>query len=338
MSALNQNHSSEFVPAFNSWFALLRKERRNLRFLYTYAALSGIISLALPLGIQAIVGLVMAGRLSTSWVVLITIIVAAVALGGVAKLAQLSILDSIQRKLFVRIALQFKQRILAKRQEASGEDFESKTAYLLDVITVQKSLNKLLVDFTVHSLQILFGLLVLSLYHPVFLFFGALVFFIIFVTLKFTWKRGLDTARNESHAKFDTAQGLRELSKAKSPEEESTLTKQIDESIEDYANWKRRHFAVLYNQSIIAVIMRVFLVGLMLVLGSLLLVDQKISLGQFLAAEIVVITLLSSIEKLIMSVESLYDLNIGFEKIMAIRSVEKPNKDPFLKVVEGREL
>jgi len=97
---------------------------------------------------------------------------------------------------------------------------------------------------------------------------------------------------------------------------------------------KRRHFAVIYRQSIIAVTMRVFLVAVMLVMGSVLLVDQSISLGQFLAAEIVVITLLGSIEKLIMSVESLYDINIAFEKIMAIRSESKPEKDPHLKSLD----
>jgi len=326
--------NEEFRPVFNSWLSLLTQEKRNLRFLYTYAALAGLISLALPLGIQAIVGLVMAGRLSASWVIIIMILVGAVTLGGVAKLAQISILDSIQRKLFVRVALQFKQRIIAKLKEVQGSEFKEKTAYFLDIVTLQKSLSKLLVDFTAHSLQIIFGLLILSLYHPVFLFFGVLVAFIIFITLKFTWKRGLDSAREESNSKFSTAAGLRALSESGTAEDSANIIKKLDSDIESYALWKRRHFAVIYRQSIIAVTMRVFLVAVMLVMGSVLLVDQSISLGQFLAAEIVVITLLSSIEKLIMSVESLYDINIAFEKIMAVRSEGKPEKDPHLKSLD----
>jgi ATP-binding cassette subfamily B protein len=328
------SNNEDFRPVFNSWLSLLTQEKRNLRFLYTYAALAGIISLALPLGIQAIVGLVMAGRLSASWLIIITILVGAVTLGGIAKLAQISILDSIQRKLFVRVALQFKQRILAKIKEVSGSEFKEKTSYFLDIVTLQKSLSKLLVDFTAHSLQIIFGLLILSLYHAVFLFFGILVAFIIFITLKTTWKRGLDSAREESNSKFKTAAGLRALTESSNPEESGNIIKKLDSDIEQYALWKRRHFAVIYRQSIIAVAMRVFLVAVMLVMGSVLLVDQSISLGQFLAAEIVVITLLGSIEKLIMSVESLYDINIAFEKIMAIRSEGKPEKDPHLKSLD----
>lgn len=335
MNRPNPNSVNEdFRPVFNSWLSLLTQEKRNLKFLYTYAALAGLISLALPLGIQAIVGLVMAGRLSASWVIVILILVGAVTLGGIAKLAQISILDSIQRKLFVRVALQFKQRILAKLKESPGSEFKEKTSYFLDIVTLQKSLSKLLVDFTAHSLQIVFGLLILSLYHAVFLFFGLLVAFIIFITLKVTWKRGLDSAREESNAKFNTAAGLRSLTDEPSTQDRDSIVNDLDRNIETYALWKRRHFAVIYRQSIIAVSMRVFLVAIMLIIGSVLLVDQSISLGQFLAAEIVVITLLGSIEKLIMSVESLYDINIAFEKIMAIRSEQKPEKDPYLKSLD----
>jgi ABC-type bacteriocin/lantibiotic exporter with double-glycine peptidase domain len=60
----------------------------------------------------------------------------------------------------------------------------------------------------------------------------------------------------------------------------------------------------------------------MLILGSYLLVNQSISLGQFLAAEILIITLLDAIEKLILTVENLYDCGIAIEKLNQIMEID----------------
>ena len=64
-----------------------------------------------------------------------------------------------------------------------------------DTLTVQKSLAKILVDFPAALLQIIFGLLLLSFYHPFFIIYGLLLVLLIYVVFKFTVQKGLETSR-----------------------------------------------------------------------------------------------------------------------------------------------
>jgi ABC-type bacteriocin/lantibiotic exporter with double-glycine peptidase domain len=112
-------------------FEVVKLESRNIKYLYIYAVFSGIISLALPLGIQTIIGYVMAGRLNTSWFFLSVLITAAVLLSGITRIAQISIIESIQRKLFIHFGIAFKRRILLLKGAGTKmtELWEARTTY-----------------------------------------------------------------------------------------------------------------------------------------------------------------------------------------------------------------
>ncbi|MFM7764719.1 MAG: hypothetical protein ACKO6I_03580 [Sphingomonadales bacterium] len=162
---LNPDTLSPFIRIWS----LAGTERRNIRFLYIYAILAGAISLIVPLGIQAIIGLVLAGKLSSSWFILIMLITLAILLAGLTGLAQLSILESIQSKLFVRTAFDFSQKLAsASRSLRKYTSFVELSEKFLDIITVQKSFSKLLLSFTASLLEIIFGVVLLAIYHPSF--------------------------------------------------------------------------------------------------------------------------------------------------------------------------
>jgi ABC-type bacteriocin/lantibiotic exporter with double-glycine peptidase domain len=305
-------------------FDIVRQERRNIKYLYVYAIFSGLISLAIPLGIQTIIGYVMAGRLNTSWFLLSVIITFCVLLAGLTKLAQLSIIDSVQRKLFIFFGEKYKDQLIklkANTREVPA-NLEARVGYFMDVVTLQKSLSKLLVDFTGKLLQAFFGLLLLSIYHPLFLTFGLVVMVVVIIVLRFTWKRGFETARIESNYKFKTAEALRTLFKVQDRKTLPEIEDQIDYNINQYSEARTQHFGILYRQAWLGIITKVIFTAFMLLIGSYLLVTQKISLGQFLAAEILIITLLDAVEKLILTVENLYDCGISAEKLNVISTID----------------
>lgn len=302
--------------AINILFQIIKFEKRSVQYLYIYAALAGLISLCIPLGIQTIIGFVLAGRLSSSWVILVTIITIAVLLLGLSKIAQLSIIDSFQRKLFVHYTLYFKNKI----QEFSNENnnkIANSTSKFLDIITLQKSFSKLITDFTGKLLQAIIGLLLLCFYHPYFIVFGFIVGLVVYFSLKLTWLRGFDTARNESFYKFKTAESLTNFANKNTSEN----GEKIHYNLENYVNARNSHFSILLKQAWLGVIIKVLITAFMLIIGSYLLVNESISLGQFLAAEILVFTLIESIEKLILTVEYLYDTGISIEKLNEINEI-----------------
>ena len=322
MQTQSQIHSRDTAKlkiqnAMKILFSFIKIERKSIKYLYLYAALAGIVSLAIPLGIQTIINYVLAGRLSTSWVILIVLITVAVFLLGITRVAQLSIVDSLQRKLFVQYAFKYRES-LRNKSEYGSEKLLNKTQKFLDIVTLQKSFSKLITDFTGKLLQAVAGLLLLALYHPMFIIFSLLVIIVVYLSLRFTWLTGFKTAREESNYKFKTAENLRKLAIDYS---EDNLN-ELNHNIEKYTISRNQHFVILNKQAWLGVIIKVILTFFMLIIGSYLLVIQDISLGQFLASEILIITLLDAIEKLILTVEYLYDCGISIEKLNEINETE----------------
>jgi ABC-type bacteriocin/lantibiotic exporter with double-glycine peptidase domain len=317
------NENTETLSPFQRIWHLVGSERKNIRFLYIYAILSGAISLIIPLGIQAIIGLVLAGKLSSSWFILIVLITLAILLSGLTGLAQLSILESIQSKLFVRTAFNFSEKLAsASRYLKRYPSLVELSEKFLDIITVQKSFSKLLLSFTTSLLEIVFGIILLVIYHPAFLIFGLSLLILVAIVLKATYRRGIESARAESNYKFKTAFWLSEIAQNRVTfnlkKAQGFHLQKADEYLRGYVSSRQSHFKILYNQAAIAIGIKVVLTMAMLFLGSFLLVREDISLGQFLASEILIISLVDSVGKLVISVESLYDAGIALEKLGSV--------------------
>jgi ABC-type bacteriocin/lantibiotic exporter with double-glycine peptidase domain len=296
-------------------------EKRNIQFLYIYSIISGILSLAIPLGIQAMVGIILGGNLNSSWVIIVVCVTGFVAISGISKLAQLSILDSIQRKLFVRYTMIYNQILAVRPDTKFGNDIKLQATKFLDIVTLQKTFSKLIFDFSSQALQIIAGILLLSLYHPFFIGVGVVIFIVIIIGFKYTWEQGFATARNESNMKFKVAETLNSLSKTpKDTSMEKNHQESLEESLSSYVKYRQEHFGILYKQATFGIVTKTILTLLMLLIGSQLLVTEEISLGQFLASEILIITLLDATEKLILTVENIYDSGIAAEKLDGIEN------------------
>jgi len=100
------------------FFRLLQPDQREILYVYGYALFNGLINLVLPLGIQAIIGLLAVGQLSTSWWVLMVAIGVAVIIAGLFQVMQMSITEIIQQRIFARSSFEFAYRIPKIRMEA----------------------------------------------------------------------------------------------------------------------------------------------------------------------------------------------------------------------------
>ena len=315
---MEQDKQVSTTPISLVWNWVL-KEKKNIQFILIYAIVSGLLSLAIPLGIQALVGTVMAGKLSSSWVIIVIATTTFVSFTGATKLAQMSILDSIQKKLFVRYAWIYKESIVQLNNTTSAKELSVKGRKFLDIVTFQKSFSKLLADFTKSALQILVGVLLLTIYHPIFLLVGIGITLAIFIGFRLTWKSGFETARSESNMKFKTYESILALTEAEKDEAmEKIQMDNFHSSVDGYVKYREEHFKVLYRQAKFGIVTKTLLTAIMLIVGSYLLVNNQISLGQFLASEILIITLLDATEKLILSVENIYDSGTALEKLNSI--------------------
>ncbi|MFK7900232.1 MAG: peptidase domain-containing ABC transporter [Cyclobacteriaceae bacterium] len=302
------------------FFRLIDKERKEVALIYFYAIFNGLINLSLPLGIQAIIGLIVGGQITSSWIILITVVIIGVALSGAMQVMQLTVSESIQQRIFARASFEFAFRVPRMKMEALLKYYAPELMNrFFDITVVQKGLSKILMEFSSSVLQILFGLILLSFYDSSFVFFGLAVVVIVFLIIRFTGPKGLKTSIAESRYKYETAHWLEEVARAMSIYKLAGYTdmpfKRTDYLVSNYIEERKKHFKVLLGQYIGIVGFKTIITGGLLILGSFLMVNQKINIGQFVAAEIVILTIVASVEKLILSMETIYDVLTALEKI-----------------------
>ena len=147
------------------FFKLLNMDRKDIYQIFFYAIFAGLVSLSLPLGVQAIINFIQSGRVSVSWVVLVIFVVLGVALVGFLAFMQLRITENLQQKIFVRSSFEFAYKLpKIKFEDLYPNVYPPELANrFFDTITIQKGSSKILLDFSAALLQIGFGILLLSL-------------------------------------------------------------------------------------------------------------------------------------------------------------------------------
>lgn len=309
---------------------LLRLERKEISAVYFYAILNGLIQLSLPLGVQAIIGYVLGASMRASLIVLIVLIVLGVLIAGIMQVNQMKIIEKIQQKLFVRYSFAFAEHIpkldLKKTDSIYLPELVNR---FFDIPVLQKSLSKILLEIPTATIQILFGLLLLSFYHPAFILFGTILIFLLWLILKYSGNTGLQTSLNESSYKYKVAGWLEEIARVikstKLAQTNDLHLRRTDEYVTNYLGAKNMHFKVLLFQYHILVIFKTVITAAMLIVGTLLLVNQQLNVGQFIAAEIVILLVLNSVEKMIINLASVYDTLTSVEKIAKL--TDKPTEE-----------
>ena len=302
------------------FFKLLELDRKDISYIYLYAIFAGIITLSLPLGIQAIINLMVGGEVSSSLYLLIGIITAGIAFNGFLTIMQLTVTETLQRRIFTRSAFEFAWRVpRLKLESLTGIYPPELVNRFFDTITLQKGIPKILIDFSTAILQIVFGLILLSLYHPFFIFFGLILLLLLLLIFSLTGKKGLKTSLKESKYKYQVAHWLEELGRAmnifKLSGTSNLPMRRTDELVTNYLDARKSHFKILLIQYGSVVLFKTLITATLLFLGSLLVIRNQISIGQFVAAEIIVILIMNSAEKLILSMDNIYDVLTGLEKI-----------------------
>jgi len=307
-------------------FRMLALDRREIFIIYAYAIFNGLINLSLPLGVQAIIAFVISAQFSASWGLLIFIVVIGVATSGVIQILQLSLTEVLQRRIFTRASFEFAYRIPRFRMESVTSFYPPELMNrFFDTLNVQKGLPKILIDFSSSTLQILFGLILLSLYHSFFVFFGFLLVGLMVLIFYLSGPKGLKTSILESKYKYQVAHWLEELARVmgtfKLAGETSLPIEKTNEYVANYLKYRKQHFKVLIFQFSNIVAFKTIITGGLLVLGSILVINQEINLGQFVASEIIILLVLSSAEKLILTMETVYDVLTGLEKLGQVTDI-----------------
>ncbi|WP_417887760.1 ABC transporter transmembrane domain-containing protein [Zunongwangia sp.] len=301
---------------------VLKLEKKDILQVLYYALFTGLISLTLPLGIQAIINMLQGAQVSTSWILLTVLVTIGVGFVGALQVLQLDIVENIQEKIFARASFEFVHKIPKIRVRELEKRYPPELANrFFDVLTLQKGLQKLLLDFPAAVIQIFFGLILLSLYHAFFIAFGIALVILMYIIFKFTLTKAVNSSILESKKKYHIAFWIQQVAanfkifKIYPDEYEQNKNNEL---VESYLKERQSHFGIVKNQFKQMVLFKVIVTLGLLLIGGLLVLNQQMNIGQFVAAEIIIVMVINSVEKIGFSLETIYDVVTAVEKISEV--------------------
>ena len=307
------------LPVKRFW-KLLKLYRKEIRQIYIYALFIGVVNLTLPLGIQAIINFLQTGEFTTTWVILVGFVLTGIAIAGMLQVLQLRIVENIQQDLFARSGFEFAFRIpkisFLQLDKIHAPELANR---FFDTLTIQKGLPKILIDFSLAVFQIIFGLILLAIYSPYFIILGFALALILWVIFKITGPKGLATSLKESKYKYHLAHWLEEIARVNQSfkifSENKFHLNKTDKIVKGYLVSREKHFQVLISQFRLFVGFKVIVAAGLLLLGGYLVFQEQMNIGQFVAAEIIIILIINSIEKVLGTIDTIYDVLTALDKI-----------------------
>ncbi len=308
------------MSPFQRLIGLLKLEKRAVLQVFYYAIFSGLVSLSLPLGIQTIINLIQGAQITTSWILLVVLVTLGVAFVGILQLMQMRIVETIQQRIFTRSSFEFTYRFPKIKMDELRHYYPPELANrFFDTLIVQKGLSKILIDVPTAVLQIIFALILLSFYHPFFIVFGMMLLILIYVVFNFTALKGIETSLEESKNKYKVAFWIQEVARCivsfKVSGKTNLAVEKNDDLVVDYLEARESHFRILVIQFIQMIGFKVIVTAGLLTIGGALVLNQEMNIGQFVAAEIIILLVIGSVEKLINRLESFYDVLTSLDKI-----------------------
>jgi ABC-type bacteriocin/lantibiotic exporter with double-glycine peptidase domain len=316
----HQPHHEAHLTPWQRLGQLFIEDRTDLIALLMYTAVNGLLLLTVPLAAQALVNTIAAGMFLQPLTVLSLLLLMGLLFAGVLRIAQITLAEMIQQRILGRMTLRLAYRIPRLSTEAmAGESPAELVNRFFDVLNIQKSWSKLLLDGPSAALQILVGLVLLGFYHPTLVVFDVLLLLAIaFVLFVLGWG-GLRTSIQESVQKYRIADYLQNLARNHWTHKLSgwptSLLTTAGQLVDGYIGARQKHFSVLWRQALGAALLYALASYGILALGGWLVIQRELTLGQLVAAELIVVSILSNFEKLTRLIDPMFDLLTGLDKV-----------------------
>lgn len=312
-------HHEHPTPIGRLW-RFMSHEKSDLWVLVTYTVVAGVLALVVPLAAQVLVNTIAANVLVQPLVVLSFLVLGGLILSGMLQLMRLSVAEVLQQRVFAQTSLDMAAKLPRLQAIAlRGEYAPELVNRFFDVLTVQKALSKLLMDGLAAVLQAVVGLVLLGFYSPYLLGLDILILLFVAFVIGVLGKGGVKTSLQESKEKYRVADWLEDMARCHTEMKLHGalpyLVDRADNTVLRYLSARRTHFRVIWRQSVGNYLFQAVASAAVLAIGGWLVINRELTLGQLVASQIVVVSLLAAIDKLLRQGDTFFDLVTGLEKV-----------------------
>lgn len=300
--------------------SLIRVERHDVWVAVIYSVVIALLSLVIPIATQTLVNTVAFGNLLQPLVILSLVVLAGLGLSTVFTALRTYVVELIQRRIFVRVAAKVIHRLVRVRGEAFQEQHGPELVNrFLDVVTLQKNCATLIVDGLSIFMSTVIAMILLGVYHPWLLVFDILLLAFILLILFPLSSGAVETAIKESKAKYAIVAWFEEVAKNqitfKNPRGMAYALERTDDLTQTWLAYRVNHFRILMRQIVSFLTLQAIASAALLGIGGWLVIQRQLTLGQLVAAELVVTAVISGISKFGKQLELFYDLQASLDKL-----------------------
>lgn len=328
LEAPSKGTQISLVQFFRIFLAILRPERSFYGLALVYGIGVSLLSLATPISVQFLVNTVANTALAAPLVVLSLTLFGLLILFGLLYALRIHLMELFQRHFYARMVQEI-SLLSVYAQDPFFSDRKSSSLFnrYFDVIIVQKAIPVLFIGGFSVVLQVAVGFVLVSLYHPLFLVFTLVMSALIWVIWLVWGARAIRTGIDLSHAKHETANWLETIGGSngffKSERRVDYAIARTDEYTHDYLNAHRRHFRQHFSQTLSFLLLYALASAALLGLGGWLVIQGQLTLGQLVAAELVLSVAFFGVAQLGVYLTYFYDLCAAVEEISLFYEVEQ---------------
>ncbi len=299
---------------------LLAPEWPDILTILIYSLVISLLTLATPIAVESLVNTVAFGRLVQPIVVLSVILFGFLSFSAALRALQTFVAEIVQRRLFARVASDLAWRLPRVDTTATeGRNMPELVNRFFDVVTVQKVVSQFLLDGIGIVLTTLIGMSVLAFYHPMLLAFDIVLLIAVVFILLVLGYGAVGTSIKESKFKYATADTLEEIARCvhlfKGHGGAELALQHMDQQVAGYLDARKKHFRVLLRQTFSSLMLQALASTVLLALGGWLVINGQLTLGQLVAAELIVTVIVSSVAKFGKHLESFYDVMASIDKL-----------------------
>ncbi len=294
-----------------TWFY---NERAVISRIYFLALLQGIMYLSIPLGIQGVVTYIMAGSFSASLILLSSVTILVTCFIGFFQIWQMRINETLHQKIFGNIVSRMS---LFLNSNAGTDEVFNKLNKFFEVVTLQKGISKILLDFSFSIISIVFGLLILPIYSSWFLIFTLLSGTTFYFIIRYYGSQGIETNVRVSNEKYNLIKWF-QLNAREQKLDGANFIDGTEDILGNYFDVRKKHYGVLESQFIGIIIFKILFTAIVLFFGAYLVQIGELNIGQFIASEIIIFLVINSVEKLVSSLGTCYDIITSLYKVESI--------------------
>lgn len=300
-----------------------------------FAFVVGLLTLAAPIAVEALVNTVAFGRFLQPIVILAAILLTFLGFQAAIRAVQTYVVEIIQRRLFARVAADLAYRLPRTDTEATDNEYMPELVNrFFDIVTIQKVSAQLLLDGLGLILSTIVGMAVLGFYHPWLLGFDVLLLASIAFIILVLGQGAVASSIKESKSKYYMAAWLEDVARCSTAFRNDGgpqfAMEKADSLVYLYLAARKKHFRILMRQIVFALGLQALASTVLLGLGGWLVVSGELTLGQLVAAELIVTIIVGGFAKMGKHMESFYDLLASVDKLGTLIDIPGERQDGLL--------